>query len=237
MDDDFGRHDEFGRHVDEGAAPVPEHARRAALALHAMTPVDRAWILEHLPEARRITLERLLDEIAALGLPVQPQHVRALCEPGAALGALSLTLGKLPASVAGTARFASSAPGVDPLHALSAAVAHRVLAAEPDRLIADALRLGPFPWQAGLLDLLGDRRPAVVAMLQDSVDALPARRAGALRLRLAERARTLIEGDRPQQVQSSRAGRLALAWAARLLGIARMPATRASAHTTDGGAR
>jgi hypothetical protein len=43
--------------------------RRAALALHALVPADRAWLLERLPAQQRAHVQALLSELADLGIP------------------------------------------------------------------------------------------------------------------------------------------------------------------------
>jgi hypothetical protein len=43
--------------------------RRAALAVHAMSPPDREWVLRELPSAQRDLLLPLLAELAELGIP------------------------------------------------------------------------------------------------------------------------------------------------------------------------
>jgi hypothetical protein len=47
-------------------------ARRAALALHAMSAADRAWALDALDERERTAIEPLLGELEALGLESDP---------------------------------------------------------------------------------------------------------------------------------------------------------------------
>lgn len=43
--------------------------RQAALALHAMPPSDRAWVLDALPPRERQQLNALLEELQVLGIP------------------------------------------------------------------------------------------------------------------------------------------------------------------------
>lgn len=43
--------------------------RRAALSLHALTPQDRDWMLQVLPEHQAGALESLLGELRELGIP------------------------------------------------------------------------------------------------------------------------------------------------------------------------
>lgn len=43
--------------------------RRAALAVHAMAPADREWVLRELPPVQRGLLQPLLAELGELGIP------------------------------------------------------------------------------------------------------------------------------------------------------------------------
>jgi len=118
--------------------------RRAALLLHSIVPADRQWLLDRLPPAQRSAIQALLDELTALGLPVDSELVRsALAEPAA-----------VP---------------LDDTTALRAASGQRIaqlLVDEPDRLIARVLRCGPWPWQEAVLIHIGaSRRRRVVEHL------------------------------------------------------------------------
>lgn len=118
--------------------------RRAALLLHSMVPADRQWLLDRLAPAQRSTVQALLDELTALGLPGDPELVRgALAEPA-------------PVQPDDTA-------------ALRATPGERIaqlLIDEPDRLIARVLRCGPWPWQETVLTHIGaSRRRRVVEHL------------------------------------------------------------------------
>lgn len=52
--------------------------RQAALALLALPPADRAWLLARLPSAERERLGALQEEVRSLGIPVDPAMARAL---------------------------------------------------------------------------------------------------------------------------------------------------------------
>jgi hypothetical protein len=56
--------------------------RRAALTLYAAHPDDREWMIARLPSDDRLELEKMLAELASLGMPRDPEMVRsALREP------------------------------------------------------------------------------------------------------------------------------------------------------------
>ena len=91
--------------------------RRAALALHALAPADRAWMLERLPHDRRGEVEALLAELASLGIPRDGTLAKAV-------------EGKRPATATKPAR------GVAP----DAAAIANALEGESTALVALALR-------------------------------------------------------------------------------------------------
>ncbi|MDB5858703.1 MAG: hypothetical protein JWQ76_2392 [Ramlibacter sp.] len=76
--------------------PSPGNAlRRAALLLHAMAPLDQAWLLESLPPQRRDRLQALLQELRSLGIPADASvlQLAAAAEevaPPSAMGRLEL---------------------------------------------------------------------------------------------------------------------------------------------------
>lgn len=51
--------------------------RRAALALHALSAADRAWLLQRLSPAQREALNALLAELKELGIPPDQGVIRA----------------------------------------------------------------------------------------------------------------------------------------------------------------
>ncbi|MGM9485059.1 hypothetical protein ACS5PN_27970 [Roseateles sp. NT4] len=58
--------------------------RRAALALHALSAEDRAWLLQRLSPAQREALDALLVELKELGIPPDQGVIRAaLSQPAA----------------------------------------------------------------------------------------------------------------------------------------------------------
>lgn len=176
---------DFAARVNVTADAVPTAERQAALALHSMQPADRSWMLERLPAAGRKQLQGLLDELNALGVPAQPQWMLERC------------LGGPAGEVRGNA-VPEPTDERQRLRSLSAQQAHRLLAGEPDRLIADVLQLGPFPWQASLLDLLPARRAGIEAMLDRLPAAAGSRRKQVLLRGLTARAAQLSAEPGPQ---------------------------------------
>jgi hypothetical protein len=105
------------------------------------------------------------------------------------------------------------------LQALSAAHVLHALAGEPDRLIADVLRLGPQVWQAELMTLLRARAPAIAALLREPPPRPALKRARAVQDALAERAaRSSVSADAPP---ARSAGRFWRAWMPRRLAVSR----------------
>lgn len=68
-----------GSSVNGTAVAVPG-ARRAALALHALAPADRAWLLGRLDAAERDRVRALLAELDALGVRFDPADIDALTD-------------------------------------------------------------------------------------------------------------------------------------------------------------
>jgi hypothetical protein len=118
---------------------------QAALLLGAMSESDRAWTLAQLSADERAVLVPLLEELEALGIPVDAQLLDAV-----------------------RARAGSVAPGSSPsadeayvLNAPAALLA-RVLAQEPAGLTVQLLGLHAWPWQGELLKHLPAGRAADV---------------------------------------------------------------------------
>jgi len=131
-------------------------ARHSALLLHAMDRPDREWALQALPMDQRATLKGLLDELAALGIARDPTLVAE---------AIAVS----PAKAAISSAAAASPSMEDDLQALSANQLERlilIMRNEPARLVAQWLRVRPWPWEAAFLKgLPPDQRAAVMAIL------------------------------------------------------------------------
>jgi hypothetical protein len=124
--------------------------RKAALALHAVSPDDRQAILRELPEEDQRLLRSYLEELEALGFDAL-----------AVEDALSARPATGPQAVIGAA---------DPGTMAS------VLAAEPVSLIAALMRLESWPWAEDYLrGLPPARRLCVASLLAAPAAAAPAR--------------------------------------------------------------
>jgi hypothetical protein len=108
--------------------------RRAALMVHAAAADDRAWILDALPAGDRATLQPLLAELEALGIPPEPDLLVSVLasEPQALQESATL----------------------DPLQALAPEAARALagaLAGEPPRIAQRLLAARPWAWRAHFL--------------------------------------------------------------------------------------
>lgn len=131
-------------------------AHQAALTLHAMRPIDRAWMLDQLPAPQRKELTALLDELQSLGIPADPQ--------------IALDATRVPTCIpqsSATAVQREEAPinDLDFLGKSSAESLYIVLADEPCELVAMLLSLEDFAWRPTLISLLS---PAKRAALQNA---------------------------------------------------------------------
>lgn len=174
------------------ALPRDDSARRhAALALHGMAQEDRQWILGQLSAEQRRTVQGLLEELLALGLPARAE--------------ISATVLQAPEP-----RSSNPPAALERLQTLPASVACLLLEGEPDLLVADILRLGPFPWEAALLERLGPRRQAIQSCLERSERTVtaPLRVAGGNRRNAAacdpSTAQTNLCGGRRDQALADR---------------------------------
>ena len=158
------------------AGPRPaadEPLRRAALLLHAMAEVDRAWMMGQIAPAHRAAVAGLVAELDALGFPADP----ALLEESLA------GLAANPPRAAAHAGASDRATAV--VARFSAAEAHRRLAAEPDALVALVLAAGAWSWESAFLGRLGEARAGAVRALAAAAAPVPAALAEALLAALA----------------------------------------------------
>jgi Mg/Co/Ni transporter MgtE len=131
---------------DERPAPgpraVPPAARRAALLVHAMRELDRAWLLSQLRSEERAQLAPLLAELRELGISAD----RAILEQ--AIGATCGPDGRQQPADA-QAEAMAALRGADPRKLA------RLLRNEPVLLVAKLLRITDWPWRAAVLQKLG----------------------------------------------------------------------------------
>ncbi len=131
---------DFAAQVKASDAAVPTGERRVALALHGMAAADRDWMLQQLGAERRTVIEGLLVELRELGVVAPPPLlVESLVDED---------------EVRASSGSGTGMPAREALRQLPAEVLHQVLRGEPDRLIEDVLRLGPFAEQVELTRLL-----------------------------------------------------------------------------------
>lgn len=139
--------------------------RHTALALHAMTAVDRAWMLGQLPEHARVQLRALLDELAVLGLP----RDRTLLAPS------TTTM------VTATSSTHAPKPATDPTQgqliaqvaALSPDAMVEVLRLEPPIFAATLMAISAWPWRAEVMQRLGPAQARRIAEVSMTFGALP----------------------------------------------------------------
>jgi hypothetical protein len=123
--------------------------RRAALALSALSRADRAWILENLSSEERAPLAALLADLEKQGIKV----------PASELG--SFLESNVP-SDAETARPMIPLTSKQRLAQMSAAQVFRVLAREPDWLVAIVCGIAKWRWLREFLSMLEDQRASRV---------------------------------------------------------------------------
>jgi hypothetical protein len=147
-----------------GAQGVTNGYRHVAMRLRSLGAADRAWLLDQLLPEERTRIAALLDEVDALHPDVEPEAL------------LDLVREDLPAASA------LRAPESSPQRGPTAAVGHahpdmiaRVLADEPDWLVARVCAIERWPWLSGYLAAMDRARAARIEALMR--DAQPARRA------------------------------------------------------------
>ncbi|MGE4240218.1 hypothetical protein [Ramlibacter sp.] len=179
------------------SADASQPLRHAALALHALQPVDREWLLGQLPPGRRAELAPLLDELRALGIPAD----RTLLDSVVHGGPLASR-----AATGGVSDARASLRAADP--ELIVALLQR----EPAMLIARLLQLERWPWHSQLLALLEAPRRRTVEQILLGLDAT--RQPVALqRLLIAELNERVAKTVRIEPREAPRHGRVARACA------------------------
>jgi len=123
-------------------------SRRAALALHALDPQDRLWVLERLEPLQRAHVEALLGELTELGIPADPALLRQ-------------ALADAPA------RVTSSRERLDAMPARRIANALRD---EPPGLVSRVLAAHPWRWTNEFLAALDKDQRRFIADAARAVD-------------------------------------------------------------------
>ena len=96
-----------------------DEKRLAALTLHALRVEDRAWVLERVDSTQRAELEGLLRELQTLGIPSDPDLVRAALQPAPQTVAPPIPMDALRIEDAVLVRILSNESGVFAARALS----------------------------------------------------------------------------------------------------------------------
>jgi hypothetical protein len=123
--------------------------RRAALTLHALPAADREWVLCRLDPGQQRLLGDQLRELQALGVVADDRLVKE---------ALMQAAGEEAAS-----------PAKELLRSVDAECVHGLVQNEPAALVARLLALGPWPWEADLMQRFGSTRRSQVLARRMSV--------------------------------------------------------------------
>jgi hypothetical protein len=175
------------------AGSVADTPRRAALLLHSVPAEDRDWLLSQLEPVQRQVVQQLLDELAELGIPAEPQL-------------LDEVVGRI-----GPVAVDPQASEIARLQQADLAALADWLGREPAGLVARVLRLHDWHWAPGLLQQMGElRRREVQAMLAAAPRA-PLRTRGDAQL-LALLAQRVAQSRRAAGPQAAPAWRRWLPW-------------------------
>ncbi len=132
--------------------------RQAALLLHTLEGLDRDWMLSQLPTDQQAEMHALLDELAELGVPA---------DKGLLSEVLESSVGSPLAEPVDDSEGGRLVHQLQQLPAKAVAV---LLQPEPDRFIAQVLRLGAWPWRDALLEHLGPTRRRRIHELAETAD-------------------------------------------------------------------
>jgi hypothetical protein len=187
-----------------------EGLRRCALTLHSVGLADRAWLLGQLPPSQRATLEELVAELNAIGIPRDPQAARAALE-----SRHSTRVDRKPSDETGGAGLAAkNAVGL----AAPSDLAH-LLQDEPPALIAHFLGQEPCErCDAVLIQLSAPKRRQVQELLAERPIGGPEASAPRLREALSDEVarRLALVPRRPARAPKAKP----LSRWARLMGVA-----------------
>lgn len=137
-----------------------EGSRRAALAVHAMSETDRAWVLGRLPVSERQTLHRLLGELKTLAIPADRSIVQEMLT--------DTTPARMRAESMVTAiEVSPEQMHVQVINATDVAALREILETEPAAVTASILRAHPWTWSAAFFEQIGAaKRPRIEEALQ-----------------------------------------------------------------------
>lgn len=127
---------------------TPAALKKAALALHALSPADQAWMLARLGLTEQAQLNALLEELQTLGIPQEPAVIEAALQ------------GNKPAQ-------SSSVSPAQDWQGVPVAALAQALADEPAQVMSACLLLLPSELAVSL-------RPLLPSALQPHTERLPA---------------------------------------------------------------
>jgi hypothetical protein len=142
---------------------VQASTRKAALMLHAMLPVDRAWILRNIPNGQSVQLQALLEELRSLGIPADPSLLTELMSDRVKTPLVEEK--KLENSENRTGMGFDAAdvtPGGHSLDTARVDILLAILKQEPATLTAHLLSLRSWKWQDDLLQAMSAEQKRAV---------------------------------------------------------------------------
>jgi hypothetical protein len=132
------------------SADARPRARRAALAVHGLSAIDRTWLVAQLSGDERLSLEPLLVELSTLALPADGSLVAELLGP---MKGEALHTSPAEAVPLATER-QHRASEKDELCRLNPAAVLKALHGEAPGLIARLLHVHAWPWRETVLEQL-----------------------------------------------------------------------------------
>lgn len=175
-------------------------ARHAALLLHAMSPADRKWMLDALPQEERADLVPLLAELEALGIEQDPALIDAATSDDSFTAPAAISPGHGLDHVAHSLLPESDEAMLQALDDEQVSALTEILRIEPVGLIAEWLKLADWPWRKSFLQALEhvQRRKieAHLAAMTSSAQTPPALREALISM-VADRLRGRPPADVP----------------------------------------
>lgn len=136
--------------------------KKAALSLRELAARDREWLLKRLPNTHQVELRKMLAELDEIGIPKGQRWLSELESEEAKNNEDDESTPNLDANL------------VDSLTTAEAKQIKRVLAKEPDAVVAIILAGGEWPWSKDLLSSYkGLRRQRLETLRQQREQDLP----------------------------------------------------------------